>query len=130
MSLIEAFFAKLDGEFGLLAALTTTQRQIDEDGTDIGVSRQALHETIAAIEALRLALSEAPALQPRAEEWRPISEAPRDGMFLAATADGRMMIWRADLLRTAMAQSTPDHLTFPATHFRPLPPPPKPEVEG
>ena len=60
-------------------------------------------------------------------EWLPIESAPKDAsLFLAATSDGRMMIWRADLLARAMDMSTPDHLTFPATHWMPLPSPPDP----
>lgn len=62
---------------------------------------------------------------PAADRWRPISEAPRDGtLFLACTADGRLMIWRGDILANAMANNTPNHLQFPATNFMPLPSPP------
>ena len=57
--------------------------------------------------------------------WRPIETAPKDGtLFLAVTKDGRMMIFRGDLLAHTMNMRTPDHLTFPATHWMPLPEPP------
>lgn len=54
--------------------------------------------------------------------WLPISTAPKDHtLFLAATSDGRMMIFRGDLLARALDARAPDHLTFPATHWMPLP---------
>jgi hypothetical protein len=58
--------------------------------------------------------------------WQPIETAPRDGeMILAATADGRMMIWKASLLQVAMEPTLSRHLQFPATHWMPLPEPPE-----
>ena len=37
--------------------------------------------------------------QESAVGWRPIGTAPKDEtLFLVATGDGRMMIWRGDLL--------------------------------
>ena len=57
--------------------------------------------------------------------WLPIADAPRDGtLFLAACDDGRMMIVRGSILWSMKNPSTPDHLQFPATHFRYLPDPP------
>jgi hypothetical protein len=58
--------------------------------------------------------------------WQSIETAPRDGeMILAATADGRMMIWKASLLQVAMEPTLSRHLQFPATHWMPLPEPPE-----
>ena len=60
-------------------------------------------------------------------EWLPIESAPKDGtMILAWVPDGRMMIWRADLLWRGLSNRTPEHLQFPATHWMPLPSPPDP----
>ena len=57
--------------------------------------------------------------------WGPIESAPKgDEIFMAATADGRIMIFRGSILANMMKRSTPDHLQFPATHWRPLPSPP------
>jgi len=67
----------------------------------------------------------------RMQEWRPISIAPTDQtLFLAVTADGRMMIFRGDMLAHAMKSRTPDHLTFPATHWMPLPSVPTKEQQS
>lgn len=56
-------------------------------------------------------------------ERKPIESAPRDDtLFLAKTADGRMMIWNGSLLHSAMSSQTPNHLQFPATRWMPLPP--------
>lgn len=76
---------------------------------------------------MRLALIAAAEVR---DEWRPISELQSDDdLVLAVTADGRMMIWRASLLSGNLARTAngtqPDHLQFPATHFRFLPSPPK-----
>lgn len=38
-----------------------------------------------------------------------------DALVLARTDDGRMMIWKWSLLKSAMDSKTPDHLQFPAT---------------
>jgi hypothetical protein len=63
--------------------------------------------------------------------WRPIESAPKgDEIFMAATADGRIMIFRGSILANMMKRSTPDHLQFPATHWRPPPSPPPAEGEG
>lgn len=55
--------------------------------------------------------------------WRSMKTVPTDGAstFLAATADGRMMIWRGDILAVAMKGGTPKHLQFPAIAWMPLP---------
>jgi plasmid replication initiation protein len=55
----------------------------------------------------------------RAQEWQPIQSMPASGDIIeAATSDGRVMIWRADILSNAMCAGTPNHLSFPATHWR------------
>jgi hypothetical protein len=54
--------------------------------------------------------------------WRTIRSAPKDDtLFLAATRDGRIMIYRGDILATAMKETTPEHLSFPAVAWMPLP---------
>ena len=67
--------------------------------------------------------------QESAPAWRPIGTAPKDEtLFLVSTSDGRMMIWRGDLLAGNLerqrAGRQPDHLSFPATHWQYLPKPP------
>lgn len=61
--------------------------------------------------------------------WRTIESAPKgDDLFLVATADGRMTIWRGSLLAGNLERQRrgmqPDHLSYPATHWMPLPAPP------
>ncbi len=63
-------------------------------------------------------------------EWKPIETMPKDDtLLLAATKDGRIMIWRgkflADNLHRQSIGHEPDHLAFPATHWMPLPALPK-----
>ncbi len=71
------------------------------------------------------ALSELAKLRAEAE-WRPIETVPRgEEIFMAATADGRIMIFRGSILANMMKRSTPDHLQFPAVAWKPLPSPPK-----
>ena len=55
--------------------------------------------------------------------WQPIETAPTDDtLFLAATADGRIMIWNGSLLHRVLTEERqPLHLQFPATHWMPLP---------
>jgi hypothetical protein len=58
--------------------------------------------------------------------WRPIDTVPKgDEIFMAATADGRIMIFRGSILANMMKKSTPEHLAFPAIAWMPLPEPPK-----
>jgi hypothetical protein len=58
--------------------------------------------------------------------WRPIDTVPKgDEIFMAATADNRIMIFRGSILANMMKKSTPDHLQFPAIAWMPLPEPPK-----
>jgi hypothetical protein len=61
-------------------------------------------------------------------EWQDISTAPTgDEMFLAFAPaskdfpDGRMMIVRGSILTSMMANGTPNHLQYPATHWMHLP---------
>ncbi len=61
-------------------------------------------------------------------KWKPIETAPKErGVLLLAYAPdpSRIMVWDAGLLAMAMAKGTPDHLRFEATHWMPLPEPPK-----
>lgn len=65
--------------------------------------------------------------RPRAESifvlrWRSMKTAPTDDtLILAATEDGRRMIFRGSILAGAMKASTPEHLRFPAVAWMPLP---------
>lgn len=61
------------------------------------------------------------------EGWLPIESAPKDEtLFLAYCPadedfpDGRMMIWKGSIF-AFQKNPTPNHLQFPATHWRPLP---------
>lgn len=62
-------------------------------------------------------------------EWRKINSAPKgDELFLVGIVnDERIMIVRGNILTTMLKKDTPKHLQFPATHWLPLPPPPRPE---
>lgn len=56
--------------------------------------------------------------------WQPIETAPKDDtMILAATSDGRVMVWAGYILHRTRngPQPIPAHLQFPATHWMPLP---------
>jgi hypothetical protein len=58
--------------------------------------------------------------------WRTIDSIPKgDEIFMAATADGRIMIFRGRILARMMKASEPVHLQFPAIAWMPLPEPPK-----
>ena len=58
-------------------------------------------------------------------DWRPIATVPTgDEIFMAATADGRLSIFRGSILANMRRPDTPNHLQFPATHWLPLPPAP------
>ena len=58
--------------------------------------------------------------------WSPISTLPSDmgKIILAITEDGRLMLWRAAVLKAALRPSTPRHLQFPAILWRERPTPP------
>lgn len=71
------------------------------------------------------ALSELAKLRAEAE-WQPIETMPKgEEIFMAATVDGRIMIFRGSILASMMKCSTPGHLQFPAVAWKPLPSPPK-----
>ena len=66
-----------------------------------------------------------------ADLWKPIIALPDDDtLVLAWVPDGRMMIWRTSMLRQALRERTPEHLQFPATHWRELPSGPAPAATG
>lgn len=84
-----------------------------------------LRETMDDLSARVWAAMIAAAPQPPAPvTWRRIESLPTNGLLLAVTADGRMMIWEASILANAFNSKTPNHLQFPATHWMPLPEPP------
>ena len=83
-------------------------------------------ELASALAAAYLDATVASASDPAPVGWRDIASAPKDGtLFLAATADGRVVIFRGDILATAMKKGTPNHLQFPAIAWMPLPVAPK-----
>lgn len=93
--------------------LADHQQQLDMDGCMVGVSRQALDETLAYITGINSAPAAPVQGEGEAVAWRDMSECPRDDrMVLAKQADGAMMVWRADIL---MHGPTPAHLDFKAT---------------
>jgi len=53
--------------------------------------------------------------------WIPIGQMPldfpKDKLFIALTADGRIMQVTRFLLESMINPATPDHLRFPATHY-------------
>jgi hypothetical protein len=52
--------------------------------------------------------------------WNDISSLPDDDtVVVARTADDRVMVWRAPILRAGMDPRTPEHLKFPAVLWRP-----------
>jgi len=86
--------------------------------------REAGNDMVDRCEALQTELA---ALRD-ADHWRPIATLPDDeSMVLAGVPacstfpDGRVMLWRASILRTALSGGTPMHLQFPATHWKPRP---------
>lgn len=63
--------------------------------------------------------------------WQDISTAPTDDRLILAGCpaceqfpEGRVMIWRASMLNRNQKGPTPQHLSFPATHWAPLLPAP------
>lgn len=107
----------------LEAAADFIQREADlRDASAFAETDPYIAEPRALCIKLAAALS---ALGEKDDGWLPIESAPKDGkLFLAATDDGRIMIWRGSILARDLAGPTPNHLSFPATHWRPLPAPP------
>lgn len=55
-------------------------------------------------------------------QWRAIESLPDgDEMIIARTDDGRVMVWRANILARNLRGPTPEHLQFPATHWTNIP---------
>ena len=82
------------------------------------------HDSINDDEAMRAALTAALAAM-----WRPMVEAPVDDtQILAATDDGRVMIFSGEILFRIGLENQPTHLQFPAIAWMPIPSPPKKEA--
>lgn len=55
-------------------------------------------------------------------EWLQIGTMPTDDrLIFAATNDGRVMVYRGSILTRNLAGPTPDHLSFPAAWWAPIP---------
>ena len=77
---LEARLAHIDGIYpGAIDNLLHHQRQLDMDGIEVAVSRQALCEVLAGIDAV---LAAAPSPSSEAVGWRPIETAPKDTAVL------------------------------------------------
>lgn len=81
---LEARLAHIDGIYpGAIDNLLHHQRQLDMDGIEVAVSRQALCEVLAGIDAV---LAAAPSPSSEAVGWRPIESAPKDGTRIIVKA--------------------------------------------
>lgn len=86
---LEARLAHIDGIYpGAIDNLLHHQRQLDMDGIEVAVSRQALCEVLAGIDAV---LAAAPSPSSEAVGWRPIETAPHGVEVLLATPPFRCM---------------------------------------
>jgi len=105
--------------------------EITEDEIEEYVSRIKNLQATQAEDLLWRILTDAKARdEAPTQGWLPIESAPKDKtLFLAATADGRIMIFSGMILDIAMGKRTPNHLQFPATHWQPLPASPEPTKE-
>lgn len=105
------------------------QRQLDMDGVEVGVSRQAL-------DIVLLSLARAGLEAGKADEWLPIETAPKDGtkLLLGRFTNGKDEIDHNGYMVVDHWRSPPQHdftgwgkfnmQYWPATHWRHLPAPP------
>ena len=113
----------------LVDSLAEAERERDRALEFEGRAMRMLKENTQVLEAVAAerdaALTELAKLRAEAE-WRPIDTMPKgEAIFMAATADGRIMIFRGSILANMIKRSTPDHLQFPAVAWKLLPSPPK-----
>lgn len=81
--------------------------------SDEADARQAAHEINQDYEGLYLVADR--------QLWRPIDTMPSDDVqVIAATDDGRVMIWSSEILSRVMSGAQPFHLQFPATRWMPV----------
>ncbi len=105
-----------------ISQLTNHQQQLDADGVLVGVSRQALDETLAAFTAQAARIAELEA----ASAWQPIETAPKDGEILIWVNIG------SGYPVSSQWSDKKRHWTAPffndgypsVTHWQPLPSPP------
>ena len=79
-------------------------------------------------ENVRLLIAEVKRLQALTAQWRPISEAPKDGTIILIWLPDRKLIDIARGYETGPMPYTTNYTAGLATHFMPLPEPP--EVSG
>lgn len=101
--------------------LSRNQRQLDMDGCEVGVSRQALDETLAELKRLQEAM-----------QWQPIETAPQGN---DRKKGPRILLWRKGLAFPVIGWWDPvgvglwDSNDFEGrisfTHWMPLPQPPE-----
>jgi len=132
---LEARLAHIDGIYpGAIDNLLHHQRQLDMDGIEVAVSRQALCEVLAGIDAV---LAAAPSPSSEAVGWRPIETAPKDGTNVLGAHDRAAIVvywqheWTVDGApgwATGETDLGGYFFTFPVTHWRVLPPLPSAPV--
>lgn len=120
---LEARLAHIDGIYpGAIDNLLHHQRQLDMDGIEVAVSRQALCEVLAGIDAV---LAAAPSPSSEAAGWRPIETAPKDGtkiILLLSTGAGNMVhIGCKDQRPNSGWHIEPNGYWSSVTHWLPLP---------
>lgn len=117
---LEARLAHIDGIYpGAIDNLLHHQRQLDMDGIEVAVSRQALCEVLAGIGA---ALTAAPSPSSEAVGWRPIESAPRDGAWILAVRDGYIpetCCWQED--RWIVDKGQGEDVSYNPNWWQPLP---------
>lgn len=106
---------------------TDVQELLIVGDPSLGVAPGSLSKAIATVIRVLSSPDHADAGKFEGDGWLPIESAPKDEtLFLAYCPadedfpDGRMMIWKGSIF-AFQKNPTPNHLQFPATHWRPLP---------